>query len=240
MKRLIIAALALCMIATDASSFWQSRDSNYNVSIVASGGPTCTLATIPLVTTSSTSAQTQSVNIGSAAADRLVIVGAGTQNATATLSSVTANGVALTQDATQTSAGETYIYSGLVTTGSGAQNIVVNWVGGAFLTRFLWVATCNGLSSNLKRQSVAFTSASGAGSGTISVVAGDFMFFSQYINAATGAPNLNASTVAPTHVNFVSASSLEADWTISTTNASFIITNTGLTNSGPAVAVTYR
>lgn len=40
MKRLAAALFGLCLIATSAVAFYQSRDSNYNIAIVASGGYT--------------------------------------------------------------------------------------------------------------------------------------------------------------------------------------------------------
>lgn len=44
MKRLIAAIAGLCLLATSAIGFYQSRDSNYNIAIVSSGGG-CSQAT---------------------------------------------------------------------------------------------------------------------------------------------------------------------------------------------------
>lgn len=201
------------------------------------------LRTVPLVTTGAPTAQTESVDIGTASADRLVIVGVGAQN-TPTLTSVTVNGVTLTQDVILASGGTAAIYSGLVTSGSGVQSVVANWVAAGFFNKYIWVATATGLASNLKRQTTSYATVGSVGTGTISVTATDFMFVSQYISGSNSVPTLGTSTVAPDHTNPVvitgNVYGIEADWTILSTNASFGITTTGTSTSGPAVAATYR
>lgn len=45
MKRLAAALFGLCLIATSAVGFYQSRDSNYNIAISSGGGGSCTAST---------------------------------------------------------------------------------------------------------------------------------------------------------------------------------------------------
>lgn len=91
-----------------------------------------------------------SIDIGPAAADRLVIVGAAGQNVP-TITSVVVNGVTLTQDVLFAPGGFCGLYSGIVAAGSGLQNVTITYVGGAFLSRSAFVFTARGLLSNLVR-----------------------------------------------------------------------------------------
>lgn len=96
----------------------------------------------PLVTTykafsssGTTSPVTWSLDIGTAASDRYIVVCiAGLRSSAGSISSVTANGTSLTQIRTASEAanytGE--IWGGLVTAGSGAQNVVATFTGGWF------------------------------------------------------------------------------------------------------------
>lgn len=157
-----------------------------------------------------------SIDIGAAAADRLVIVGIASQNSQ-TIASVTANGVSLTQraffngdggGATETSG----IYAGVVASGSGAQTIAVVYnSGAAFNSRDLFVWTVTGLGSNTPVD----TDAVGGNSAHVDVQVGDFLFAVSRVlvtfNGSTETPDANrAGTVAGA-----------ADWTIDATVAGF-------------------
>lgn len=78
---------------------------------------------------SSASSFTFSIDIGTASSDRYVIVGVGGCQATQTISSLTINGVTATAIVTVNGAETSAIYIANVTSGSGAQNVVVNWSG---------------------------------------------------------------------------------------------------------------
>jgi hypothetical protein len=172
---------------------------------------------------------TFSVDIGTAAVDRCVIVGLGAQVAT-NPTSVTVNGVALVLQEGNSASGSARIYSGLVTTGSGVQSVVVTHPSGAgFTNRNVTVWTVTGLSSTTKKQSVnGVTTAL-----SVNADAGDFILAVRYYTSGT--PVWTASTEAPaaTHNLIVSAT---ADWTVAATNASFSVSCSGVSLNSFAAA----
>src|ERR1700687_2821000 len=118
---------------------------------------------------SGTANPTYSIDIGTAAANRLIIVGFMCQGSTGT-SSITVNGVSLTKDVGSAPGSVAEFWSGLVTTGSGVQTVQVNGASNVF-ERDIIVWACTGLSSNLVKHT-----APGNGGQNINVTAGDFLF----------------------------------------------------------------
>lgn len=179
---------------------------------------------------------TISVDIGTASADRLIVVGSGSQN-TPSFTSMVANGITLNTDVNVAgTASRITLSSGLVTSGSGAQNIVGTWASSGFFIRSLCVWTLTGLNSNLIKNSGSNTGSNGTAS--INVTAGDFMFaFASSGGVAT--PDFSTSTEAPvaSHSVGVGIVMTGADWTIVSTNASFSVIGT---NTNSIVAGTYR
>lgn len=157
---------------------------------------------------------TRSVEIGTASADRLVIVGLACQNATNAVS-VTVNGVSLSEvSSDEVEAGSAHIWAGVVNSGDGAQSIVATW-GSAFLARSIAVWTATGLDSTT-------AVATAIDDGTMSVQAGDFLF--SMAQATTTAPSMAGYTQAPTEHTTTGGTSFgftAGDATISSTNASF-------------------
>jgi hypothetical protein len=174
-----------------------------------------------------------SIDIGTASADRLVVVATATQNAVA-VSTVVVHGVTLTADVN--SAAGAAIFSGLVTSGSGPQTVTVTWASGTFNMRGFSLWTVTGLSSNVVKQT-----GSGTTSATINVTAGDLMFSSaEFSSAGTASWSISTQVPAATHGMFVAnPGGTGADWTIASTNASFSV-NPNIGNLNATVAATYR
>lgn len=188
-------------------------------------------------TETATNNHTASIDIGTASADRLIVVGFAARAGIGGAPSVTVNGVALTVDAYTEASYPAGIASGLVTSGSGPQTVVVNWTAansGQPRMMSVWVLT--GLSSNLVKQSTTWIT---SGAGSISVTAGDFVFAASMIQNI--APDYSGSTQAPSAVrnDTTYPVSGSADWIIAATNASFSVSSSAATNSGNAAA-TYR
>lgn len=161
-----------------------------------------------------------SIDIGTASADRLVIVGCCDQNAHA-LTSVVVNGVTLNIDIDNTAGGGAAIASGLVPSGSGSQTVTVTWAGSGFEERFFTVWTATGLSSNVVKHTAA-----GIDPISIAVDAGDFLF--SLSMAFSGAYDWDASTQAPTRTASIAGAGsgffqYNADWLIAATNPAFSI-----------------
>jgi hypothetical protein len=175
-----------------------------------------------------------SIAIGTASADRLVVV-ATNNNGGDAMTSVVVNGVTLTADQNGATDGVS-IFSGLVASGSGPQTVTVTWASGSFQIRGFALWTVTGLSSNLANQKTSFTAASG----TISVTAGDLMFA---IARGSGSnPSWSTSTQIPAAVNSCygpSPTGGAADWTMASTNASFSVAPNAAGLQATAVA-TYR
>jgi hypothetical protein len=158
-----------------------------------------------------------SFNIGTAAANRVIIV-AGVTQAAGTPTSVTVNSVSCTIDV-----GVTNVVIAScpgVSYGSGAQTVAVNWSAGSFNGRgfSVWVGT-NMTSTTVVQK----TNTTGApGNMTISVTANDFMF-GVYLSSNAGGPaTWSTSTQSPAATELLNSGCCgTADWTISSTNASF-------------------
>jgi hypothetical protein len=177
---------------------------------------------------------TFTVDIGTASADRLVVIASAHQKGD-TLTSVKVNGVTLTRDADGFS-GTTRacIFSGLVTSGSGSVTVEVNNSSGAtFTSRSVVVWTLTGLSSNLVKQTVA--SATNVSSVSIDVTAGDFLFASKYFSGGT--PTYSGSTQAVDALRSIGVQRA-GEWLVASTNAAFSVVPGG--NNTATSAVTYR
>lgn len=180
-------------------------------------------------TSSGNNDATFSIDIGTASADRLVIVGCTVGNNT-TITSVVVAGVTLTADISAVNNYRVAIYSGVVNAGDGAQNVVITWASAAFQEKNAFVWTATGLASNLKKQTTSYVGTTGS----INVTAGDFMFV---VGRDTStAPVWTTSTEAPAASRNVATLNTGADWTILATNAAFAI-NSGSANQ--VVAATY-
>lgn len=171
---------------------------------------------------------TFSIDIGTASADRLVIVGCTVGNNT-TITSVVVNGVTLTADISAVNAYRVAIYSGLVTTGSGAQNVVITWASASFQEKNAFVWTATGLASNLVKQTVSFTTSAGS----INVAAGDFLF--AVGRSVALFPDFATSTEAPDAARQIGLHSAGADWQVNATNAAFSV-DPGVSNNQQVAA----
>ena len=172
-----------------------------------------------------------SIDIGTASADRLIIVGficAGSAGA----ASVTVNGTGLTLAVSAAPAAVAEVWYGLVTSGSGTQTVQVNGASNFFERDIIvWAAT--GLSSNVVKQT-----ASDNGTQNINVSASDFLFA---INYTTGTPSnfdYSSSTESPTGIH-TTAQSFGGDWTVISTNAAFSVAPAPTTGQASAAA-TFR
>jgi len=193
------------------NSAWSATTASFAVP----SGKSFTFRSIQTSYDDSQNALTFSVDIGTAAADRVVIVNAQSQNLP-TISGVTVNGTSLAQAVSDTvSGGASEMWSGVVASGSGAVNVVVTWAGAAFLTRSIAVWTATGLDSTTPQ-------ATSANEATLSVAAGDFLFAGSFgVNSV--APSMAGFTEAPTeHTASVSTYAFTAgDLTVASTNAAF-------------------
>lgn len=175
-----------------------------------------------------------SIDIGTAASDRLVIVGATLGNSNVAITGVTVNGVSLSlvdRDLTNV-AGAAELWSGLVTSGSGSQTVAVTWGSGVgFLERVIAVWTATGLSSDTAKQTAV-------NEANISVDAGDFLFA---IGVSTFSNDLSFSTFsqAPTEhsVDTGGFETVAGDETVVSTNASF---STAATNAAALAVATFE
>ncbi len=175
------------------------------------------------------SVATFSIDIGTASADRLVIVGSTVDNAT-TITSVVVNGVTLTADITAVNSYRVGIHSGVVAAGDGAQNVVITWASASFQEKSAFVWTAIGLASNVKKQT-----ANGTTSATINVTVDDFLFG---VSRGVGSlPDFATSTEAPDGTRQVASVNRSADWAVNATNATFSV-NAGA-NSNQMVAASY-
>lgn len=164
---------------------------------------------------------TRSVDIGTAAADRYVLVATGrftNQDSTA----VTAAGTSLSLlHSSSSAAGRINWWGGLVTSGDGAQNIVATWPSGSFAVRA--IATWTMVLGGRALKDTADLEAA------ISVDAGDWMFALGL--AATGAITFDGFTEALTERQAGPLSTLHGasgELTVASTNASFA---TGVTQT---------
>lgn len=160
---------------------------------------------------------TISGDIGTAAANRVVVVAVAAQNPGA-FTGVTVNGVACSNLGPSDGADIWYVAG--ASPGSGTQSIAVT--GHDFETRGVTAWALSNLSSTTP------TSAKGVGTAILSggAVAGDLVFASN--NSQTGADTFNASTVTPTdNYNRVvpGGAGIMADWLIASGASPFSATN---------------
>lgn len=161
-----------------------------------------------------------SIDIGTAAADRVVIVAATEQNGQS-LTSIVVNGVTLTA---AVAGSGVYISTGLVTSGSGAQTVTVTWGAGSFETRTCAVWIANGLNSNTPK--ATGTVATNVTPSAISVTAGDLLFGVTMLgNSGTPEYNGNSTENAAGERQVLTGalSGFYGDWTVASTNASFSV-----------------
>ena len=178
--------------------------------------------------------ETYSINMG-AGSNYVAVVAVAVQNGPA-INSVTVDGQSLTSavDNGDSAGNRVAIWSGPVTSGAGTQNVVLTTATGAYVQRDIAVWTVTGLNSNTPKQ----TGSVGPGvSFPINVSAGDFLFAVSAHNVAT---NFSDSTAAPFEVESVPGISgnmtYAADWTIASTNSSFVVDPNG--GTGDAAGVT--
>lgn len=181
-------------------------------------------------TNSSSATQSASIDIGTAAADRLVIVFVDSQNAP-TVTSVVVNGVTLTQRAFDNTNATAGIFDGIVSAGNGAQTVTVTWSVGGFLDRDFCVWTATGLTTGF-----ITATANPGDTATTSVQSGDLVF----AGARTGViGDWSTSDEAPFSIHTLGTNGTAADWTISSTDASFVVRPNGAGTS-PTVVGVYR
>jgi len=172
------------------------------------------------------------MNIGTAAASRTIVI-VGTSQNTPTLASATINGVSCTKDV---SIVQTGIFSCPgVSYGSGTQTITVTWTGSGFLFRSIGVYEL----SNLASTTVVHTASGTTSAATISVANHDLMFS---VNSATNptAATYSTSSVAPSNSGLLWANvGGYADWLIASTNASFSV-NPFVTGQNNFAVATYH
>ena len=174
-------------------------------------------------TTDGTAILTGSIDIGTASADRLVIVATHTGGNTKTLTSIVVNGVTLTVDKLLNAQinNTMVIASGIVAAGAGAQTVTVTWSAGGFQDRELFLWTATGLNSTVKKNTAQGDNGPAA---VIAVDAADVMVALQ-IAAATN--TLASSTEAPVERLDGLSVGLGANWVIVATNASFTVQGGG-------------
>ena len=197
--RKIILILAAFLLCSPAAAQVPMTGAGLGVSSAGGGGPTKAYIgnqfteNAPAGTT-----QTFSMNVGTASADRLIVITVNS-NLNTTISSVTVDpagaNVTLTQDAfVNNASGLAGIYSGLVTSGSGTKNIQVVFASNPqfdFIGLQLW--NLKGLVSNLMRTSAAQATSLPM---SISVTSGYFLLSGSEFTQATGV-NYSTSTQVP-------------------------------------------
>lgn len=217
MKRLFVAIVALCLIATGASSFWQSRDSNYNVGISAGGGPP-SYTFIGNLNNGASLTVTGALNLGVSNSQLIVVTLASTTSTTVT--SVTVAGTSLSPIVNFASGAA--VFAGVVAA-NGSQTVTAVFAGGQFNNKGLSLYTVNGLASTTAQGSTSWA----AGNGSLSVTAGDVLFATD-ANSAAACGTWGSSTQAPAAVRCVvtNPSVQGADWVIVSTNAAFSLNST--------------
>jgi hypothetical protein len=168
-----------------------------------------------------TDTETYPINIGSASSDHMVIVGVLIQNGSP-ITSLVVNGISLSL-ATSTAGGTTSFWYGLVPTGSGTQNVVLNTSGAAYQERDIMVWTANGLLSNTLQQTGG-TPPSPSSAFAINVSANDLPFA---ISFGSTADTFTASTQVPAEVLGPAGSFggglFGLDWLIRASNNAFSV-----------------
>lgn len=176
-----------------------------------------------------------SIDIGTASADRLIVVASAVQNVAS--GTVTVAGTTLNMDVQGVNGGSSTLYSGLVTSGSGSQTVSIV-IGSGFVQSSVSVWACTGLNSNTVKQTGS--GIGGVTSFSINVTAGDFMFSAGRSNSATG--DFGNSTETPTLAyNMASGVYVAAEWLpIVSTNAAFAVRPGTSLNFTHGAAATYR
>jgi hypothetical protein len=170
---------------------------------------------------------TGNLNIGTATATRVVVVGFASASSGRTYAATVA-GVTVPQLVVD-GGSYAYFFGGVVNTGSGSQAITVTCASGCgYESRDVFVWVLDGLSSTSVNQTA---SSDGTTTATISVSAGDFLFVINALSDGT-CHTWNGSTQAPTaDVGTPSGSAFVdcgAYWdTITATNASFSVISSG-------------
>lgn len=196
---------------------------------------TCSYITDNFTNANSNTQTLSSIDLGSASADRLVLVGVSSQGGT--ISSVVIDGaVTLTQDVLNPTSGATAIYSGLVPSGSGAaHSIVVTYSGAAFMSRGVFVYKATGLISN-----IVGTTNTGAASGTtINETKGNCIIAQG--NFTSGTPNYDLLSSVPSvgGTNTVASRGTSAYFVPTFTSAIFNVV-VGNPIGGQQALATYR
>lgn len=173
-----------------------------------------------------------SIDIGTASADRLVIVEVMCQTAGLSVTSVVVNGVTLTQDVVQNSVCTCGIFSGLVTSGNGPQTVTVTFSGGAFVTKEFYLYTATGLTSNVVK-----TTGSGTGDTTITTAPGDFLFAVAGGVFSTSDWHLSTATLNPRYASGPPENGLGGDLTVSFNGTFHVFSN--FAGGGGTVSATY-
>lgn len=229
MRRSFIFAIGLLfsglICLSQSNGYWQSRSQV----VITVSAPVYTYRGSGTDNSGNNDA-TFSIDLGTASSDRLVIVGT-TVSAATSVTSIVANSVSLTPDVSAVNAYRVAIYSALVTSGSGSQNVVVTFASASFQEKNVFVWTATGLASNVVKQT-----ANGLISTTINASAGDFLF--GVSRAVALFPDFATSTETPDGTRQVGTHNTSADWTVDATNASFSV-NAGAA-SNQMVAASYR
>lgn len=208
MKRFAFAVALLIATCAGAAAWWQSVSQN---SIDAISSPVLTYKA-SATSSASTAAVTYSIDIGTASADRLIIIAVDVQNGNA-ITSLTVNGTGLVNDVIQNSAS---VWSGLVTTGSGVQNVVLTVTSGGFLERDIHLWTATGLNSNVVKNTGTVNTSN---DGSINITSGDFLIATVLSTLGT----FSSSTQTPSNTYVVGGlNGRAADWNPTTsTSATF-------------------
>ena len=254
MRRLLFAwalLLAGLYCIKQSSADWQSRDSNYNVAISGGAAASFTLAGYANQNNASSNTNNYTINLGTAASNRLVVVAANYNSTAAATATITANGVLLNKDVLANDIGNSQtasVWSGVVSSGSGSQTITLAATAGLQFSQIaivVWIGY--NLSSTLVKQTGAQTTQN-TGISNMNVTAGDFLV------SVTSLFNNNISafvnTDTPTDIygnsqtggvlgenNLIAADNIPAI----TTSSSYVIYGPGSGGSSNAVAAaTYK
>jgi hypothetical protein len=169
--------------------------------------------------------QTFSADVGTAAADRTIILGFQCQTGNSIVSA-TVNGQALTSRIADNTNEFVAIYDGTGTAfGSGSQSVVITWGTGSFLDRTCWVWVATGLATGF-----ISADANGNTSASVTVNSGDFVFGTSVAQAA------NSWSPTPDGFHTDSNRGSAADW-VASSGGAFNVSQTGASN---VVIANYR
>lgn len=241
MKRLIVFLIAASLCLPTASSAWWKSIQQVGVGGAPPAAAYSFLGIVEPNTSAVSTVVTTSFTFGSASSGRVIVMGNTVQNGQVISSIVidpAGTPVSLTAVPGATdSFGETSLWSGVDTVHAGATTVQVTFATSINFNNLSFMAwQLTGIGSPTARQSAASTSGA---TNTISVVNTDFLFAITITNGTTGY-DYSTSTVAPfaTHSGSGNLAS-SADWTITSTNASFgVVPKVGV--GPPQVAATWR